>query len=71
MGGVVGGMHAVVTRIRRKFQAFWRAGLDAEPASFALFDVDNDIATRLTGHRIAFPDLPFRLADTVYLDTAV
>jgi len=34
------GMHAVAAQFGGEFQAFRRAGLDAEPASFALFNID-------------------------------
>src|SRR5579863_3475608 len=48
--GVVRRMHPVVAQFRSKLQALWRAGLDAKPASFALFNVDRDIAACWARH---------------------
>src|SRR5579863_1452399 len=48
-------MHSVGTQFRSKLQAFWRAGLDAQPASFALFDINRDIAARLASHAFLSP----------------
>src|SRR5512142_2066031 len=50
LSGVAGGMHAVGTQLRGQFQALGRAGLDAQPASFALFYVDGDLTARLCRH---------------------
>src|SRR5579862_2019260 len=47
---VVRRVHAVVAQLRSKFQAFGRTGLDTQPASFALLDVDGDVAARCSGH---------------------
>src|SRR5208283_5742869 len=40
VAGVVGGMNSERTQFRGEFQAFGRAGLNAEPASFALLNID-------------------------------
>src|SRR5579872_116404 len=48
--GVVRRMDAIVTQLRRKLEAFGRARLDAEPASFALLDIDCDLPARWTRH---------------------
>jgi hypothetical protein len=36
---VVGGVYAVMIQLRSQFQALWRTGLDAQPASFALVGI--------------------------------
>src|SRR5215467_5586887 len=52
MSGITRGMNAVMAEFRRKLEALERAGLDAEPASFALFDIHYDFAARRTGHNL-------------------
>src|SRR5579872_5904299 len=44
VAGITRGVYSVGTQFGSEFQAFWRAGLNTEPASFALLDIDRDIA---------------------------
>src|ERR1700751_3656670 len=50
VAGVTRRMHAVMTEFRREFETFWRARLYTQPASFALFDIDCDLAARWARH---------------------
>src|SRR5579871_2046143 len=45
-------VHSVGTHLRSQLQALRRARLDAQPASFALLDIDGDVALCLTGHSV-------------------
>jgi hypothetical protein len=48
--GVTRPVHAVAIQLRSEFEAFGRAGLDAEPATFALLQIDGHIAARWSWH---------------------
>src|SRR5579863_2928197 len=50
VAGVARRMHAIVAQFSRKFETLGRARLDAEPASFALFNIDDHVAARRTRH---------------------
>src|SRR5579864_3839934 len=52
--GITRRVHSVGTQFGREFQAFRRAGLNTEPASFALLDIDRDIAACWACH-IVYP----------------
>src|SRR5271169_1191820 len=57
VAGITRRMHPVGTQFRGKLQAFGRAGFHAQPASFALLDINRDIAACWTRH-ISPPPLP-------------
>src|SRR5689334_5680743 len=44
------GMDAIGTQLRRQFEAFGRAGFNAQPASFTLFDINRDVTACLCRH---------------------
>src|SRR5271165_3986308 len=57
VAGVTGGMNSVGTHFRGEFQALRRAGLDAEPASLALLDINGDVAACCARHVLSPPSL--------------
>jgi hypothetical protein len=50
VAGVVRRMHAVTIQLGSQLETFRRAGLDAEPATFALLYVNGHIAARWSWH---------------------
>src|SRR6266568_95629 len=50
VAGVMRRVNAICVQFRQEFEAFGRAGLDAESAAFALFDANQDIAPRFACH---------------------
>src|SRR5579864_9728267 len=52
VAGITRRVDSVGTQHRGEFQTFRRAGLNTEPASFALLDIDRDIAACWSGHSL-------------------
>jgi len=63
MPGITRRMDAVVAQLRSQFQALGRAGLDTQPASFALLNINRDIAARWARHVFTSKPQSVPLAD--------
>src|SRR5260370_38243138 len=50
VAGVVCRVNAICIQFRQGFEAFGRAGLDAESAALALFDANQDLTPRISRH---------------------
>jgi hypothetical protein len=53
IAGVPGWVHAIGAQFWSELEAFRRAAVDAQPASFALFELDGDVAACLAQRLIS------------------